>query len=69
MIGSPSLTARATVSREAGPDGDPITFLAELTIAMVRENSADPQAVMQALADILIAAHKRNPGMLCVGVD
>jgi hypothetical protein len=37
-----------------GPDGN------LLTVAMVRENSADPQTVMQALADNLIAAHKIN---------
>jgi hypothetical protein len=30
-----------------GPDGDLFTFLTELTVAMVRENSADPQTVMQ----------------------
>lgn len=36
-----------------GPDGDLFTFLAELNVAMVRENSADPQTVMQALADKL----------------
>jgi hypothetical protein len=48
----------------ARPDGDLFTFLAELTVAMVRENSADPQTVMQALADTLIAAHNINPGML-----
>ena len=64
-----SIADRTGYSFEGGgPDGNLFTF-AELTVAMVRENSADPQTVMQALADTLIAAHKINPGMLCVGVD
>lgn len=49
-----SIADRTGYSFDGGtPDGDLFTFLAELTVSMVRENSADPQTVMQALADKL----------------